>query len=139
MFTARNKKYRFILYNGPAIGFALLIFVMSSFPGYKLPTLGFQFSDKFVHTLEFGLFGIFLYRAFRYSTFFTRPYLFTILAGLPYAALDEFHQLYVPGRFSSVGDFAADSVGILLFAGISALVNPKKKENSAANAEKPEY
>ena len=132
--TAHKKIYRFIIYNGPAIGFAILIFIMSSFPGYRLPPLGFEFSDKFIHVLEFGLFGIFLYRAFRYSHLFSRPYLMTIIAGLPYAALDEFHQLYVPGRFSSAGDFAADSVGILLFAGMSALLNPQKKENSDSPA-----
>ncbi len=118
------------MYNGPAIGFALLIFIMSSLPGHRLPPLGIDFSDKYIHALEFGLFGMFLYRAFLYSDFFTRPYLMTILTGMPYAALDEFHQRYVPGRFSSIWDFAADAVGILIFAGISAYLNRRKKHDS---------
>ncbi len=130
LFTAFKKKYRFIVYNGPALGFALLIFVMSSVPGYKLPDIGFDFGDKIVHSLEFGLFGIFLYRAFRYSLTFSRPYLLTLFVGLPYAALDEIHQLFVPGRFSTIGDFTADAVGIIIFAGISAWMNPLKKSIS---------
>lgn len=128
MFTAFKEKYRFLVYNGPALGFALLIFVMSSLPGYKLPNIGFEFGDKIVHSLEFGLFGIFLYRAFRYSFTFSRPYLLTLFVGLPYAALDEIHQLLVPGRFSSIGDFTADAIGIIIFAGISARLNPLKKD-----------
>ena len=125
-----KKINRFLIYNGPAIAFALTIFIMSSLPGYRLPKIGFNFGDKFIHSLEFGLFGIFLYRAFRYSLTFPRPYLLVLLVGLPYAALDEFHQFYVPGRSSSVGDFAADAVGIIIFAGISALLNPITKEVS---------
>ncbi|MFC1490413.1 VanZ family protein [Candidatus Latescibacterota bacterium] len=136
MSTAHKNRFRFIKYNGPAIGFALLIFIMSSLPGHKLPSLGFEFSDKFVHALEFGLFGMFLYRAFRYSNFFSRPYLMTLLVGLPYAALDEFHQLYVPGRFSSGWDFVADAFGIVIFAGISMLLNPRKKKVSAVKIDK---
>lgn len=130
LFTASKKINRFLVYNGPALGFALLIFVMSSLPGYKLPDIGFDFSDKIVHSLEFGLFGIFLYRAFRYSLIFSRPYLLTLFVGLPYAVLDEIHQLFVPGRFSSIGDFTADAIGIIIFAGISAWMNPLKKDIS---------
>lgn len=35
------------------------------------------------------------------------------LVAATYAALDEWHQSFVPGRFASVGDFLLDITGIL--------------------------
>ena len=37
----------------------------------------------------------------------------SFLGTAAYAALDEWHQAFVPGRFASVGDFLLDLVGIV--------------------------
>ena len=37
-----------------------------------------------------------------------------LLMGVGYGALDEWHQSLVPGRDVSVGDWVADSAGVIL-------------------------
>ncbi len=98
MFTALERKAPFLMYCGPALSYTVVIFIVSSLPGSEMPHLPFWNADKVVHFLEFGLFGIFLYRAFRLYRPLKRPYLLTLVVGIPYAALDEVHQYFVPGR-----------------------------------------
>ena len=114
------------MFCGPAIGYALVIFVFSSFSGNELPQLPFWNFDKVVHFIEFGLFGLFLYRAFRLYRPFRRPYLLTIIFGVPYAALDEIHQYFVPGRNCSSIDFAFDTLGLVVFAAVSVWQHKEK-------------
>ncbi|MBA7564097.1 hypothetical protein ES708_05759 [subsurface metagenome] len=99
---------------------------MSSIPGSELPELPFWSFDKLIHMIEFGLLGILVYRAFRYPKPRQHPYLLTLLITIPYAALDEIHQIFVPGRFSDPFDFVMDTVGIIVFSGISARLNKQK-------------
>ncbi|MFW6283145.1 MAG: VanZ family protein [Minisyncoccales bacterium] len=40
--------------------------------------------------------------------------LIIISISLIYAALDEIHQYFVPGRFATFNDFLIDSAGILI-------------------------
>ena len=40
------------------------------------------------------------------------------LAGMAYAAIDEWSQRFVPGRFPDVADFVADSIGLWTAIGI---------------------
>lgn len=119
MSTDFEKANPFIAYKLPALLYAVLIFVMSALPGDELPDLSYFSLDKFVHAAEFGLFGILLFRAFRFPGPIWKPYLVTLLIGIPYAALDEIHQLFVPGRSCDVYDFVMDTAGILVFAAIS--------------------
>jgi len=121
--TAFEKRHPILAYRVPAFLYALVIFMMSAIPGYELPELPFWSFDKLVHALEFGLLGILLYRAFRFPRPFGSPYLLTLLTGIPYAASDEIHQLFVPGRNCDPVDFLVDAAGIALFAGISAVLN----------------
>jgi VanZ family protein len=125
-----NRIKLFFIYQGPAILYAIVIFIMSSFPGNKLPTIPLDFGDKIVHLLEFGLFGIFLFRAFRFPKPSFQPLRQTIAFGMLYAASDEIHQLFVPKRFCDIYDFAADSIGLILFAYISSRLNPSTKDDS---------
>ncbi len=125
--TRFEKRNPFLAYRAPALGFAVLIFIMSSIPGYEFPRLPFYSFDKIVHAIEFGLFGMLLFRAFRYPKPLKRPYLMTLCTGIPYAALDELHQLFVAGRVCSIADFVMDVLGLVVFAGISARLNREKK------------
>ena len=127
LFTALEKKAPFLMYCGPAIAYAIAIFVFSSLPSSEFPHLPFPNFDKIVHFFEFGLFGIFLYRAFRLYSPFRAPYLLTLVSGIPYAALDEFHQYFVPGRNCSAADFVFDVLGIVLFAAVSVWQHSKKR------------
>ena len=121
----RNKSL--VHYSFPAVGYAVLIFALSSIPGHSIPNLGIFSFDKLVHTLEFGLFGMLLYRSFFFHLRVGLPYLFTIAAGSTYAVLDEFHQYFVPGRSCSINDFFADFIGLVFFSAVSAYLNASKK------------
>lgn len=119
---------RFVRFQLPAILYAGLIFLFSSLEGNEVPEMPFRFGDKLVHGLEFGLFGMLLHRFFRYP----RPlasdvYRAVIAFGVLYAASDELHQLFVPGRVCAVSDFLADCIGLALFAAVSARFAPVGK------------
>lgn len=107
------------MFCGPAIGYAFAIFIFSTLHGHELPNMHLLNFDKIVHFLEFGLFGMFLYRVFRLYRPFHRPFLLTLIVGVPYAALDEIHQYFVPGRECSGFDFAFDIIGLVVFAAVS--------------------
>ena len=127
MSDSADRAARFLVWQGPAVLYALVIFFMSSLPGSEIPDMPFRFGDKLVHSLEFGLFGMFLYRAFRFTRPHgrhpTNPFRMTLAFGFMYAALDEFHQLFVPGRFCSAGDFLFDCIGLALIAAVSAKIH----------------
>ncbi len=104
------------LYKYPAILYATLIFILSASPSISPPP-GFVFEDKIYHFIEYGIFSIFLFLAFYTSgrEFFRKHvFLLSCLIGMAYAASDEIHQKFVPGRSSEFLDFVADSLGIVL-------------------------
>lgn len=47
---------------------------------------------------------------------FRRPVLFCTVFGILYAASDELHQLFVPGRSASLKDVCIDGIGVLTAA-----------------------
>lgn len=95
----------------PALLMMALIFGFSSIPSTAMPEFGgLDFSiKKFGHALGYGL----LARAYLRGLGGKRPWLAWSMA-LAYAALDEFHQSFVPGRGPSAWD-------VLLFDNIGAL------------------
>lgn len=100
-----------------AIGWALLIFVLSSLP--KIPTIptGFRPIDKVAHFVEYSVFGLLLAGAFAHSSahrLVRRSLVMAGILGVAYAVLDEFHQKFVPGRFASVEDAIADALGVIV-------------------------
>jgi VanZ family protein len=101
-----------------------LIFFMSSLPGQDLPEMPFLNGDKLVHLLEFGLLGMLLFRAFRFPPISQSPFRMALAVGIPFAASDEIHQLFTPGRSCDVLDFLVDIIGIMVFAWISARQHP---------------
>ena len=107
---------QFMRYYFPALFWALLIFTVSSI--HKLPTdpTGTGFVDKIAHFLEYFILGFFLAHAF-YNMSSEKPgfWRFFIAAclGVLFAASDEWHQSFVPGRHMDVGDFIFDSFGVI--------------------------
>lgn len=85
--------------------------------------LGFlpEGSDKVIHAGAYAVLGALLTLATG------NPVVGGVLAFV-YGITDEIHQSFVPGRFPSVGDLAADGVGAALGAGLVAylVLRPKR-------------
>ena len=100
-----------------ALLWAGIIYYLSDQPGLDIAPL-FSHEDKLIHVLAYALLGIFCMGALQKSTAGYRPvqlWAVTTLTGL-YGLLDEYHQGFIPGRFSTVGDVIADLAGGFLGA-----------------------
>jgi VanZ family protein len=97
----------------PVVAWAGLIFVLSSIPdlGTGLGTWDLVLR-KAAHAAEYAVLGFLLLRALGRETA-------ALVVGIAYAASDEFHQHFVPGRQASVLDVLVDSVGVA--AGVYAV------------------
>jgi len=99
----------------PFIVYATLVLLVSSLPRLPDPDLGIKFLDKLAHGLEYMIFALLGLRAIcatkiKYNT--TTRYAFFMLFSLAFAALDEWHQIYIPGRQADWLDFLSDSLGL---------------------------
>ncbi len=109
-------KFRnFLFYWLPLLSYSTIIFYLSSL-SQPLPEglllQQFSFQDKLLHVLEFAIFA---FLALRLLLFYRikQPYLYAILIAIAYGLTDEIHQLFVPGRFFSVYDILANSLGAI--------------------------
>jgi len=106
----------FIKYWLPVIIYAILIFCLSSVPGKDIPRL-FSGQSTFFHVIEYAIFALLLNRALkaRYpGLIYPRRILLVFLLSFIYAISDEFHQLFVPGRYASGFDLFTDGLGSFL-------------------------
>ena len=116
MKTNSSLRY-FLLYIFPVIVWVICIFTLSSIP--FTPTIKplFRYFDKVVHFIEYGILGYFSSRAIynhHYSKAKKYAVFFSILFGCFFAVADEYHQIFVPGRINSFGDFLADAGGLII-------------------------
>ena len=103
----------------PVVGWMVVVFIGSSIG--SVPRVGGPTSDAIVHrvahVLEFAVLGALLLRALsrgRRST--KREWIITVLATGLYAASDEFHQRFTPGRSSEGITVVFDVAGGMLGA-----------------------
>jgi VanZ family protein len=108
---------RWILRWGPAILIMSIIFACSATPGTDLPSLGtWDFlSKKGGHMLGYALLGAAWLHALNKNGKAARrqlamAFLFTCL----YAASDEWHQQFTPGRTPSARDIGIDAAGSMI-------------------------
>jgi VanZ family protein len=92
----------------PALWAAALV-VTTSWPNPGVPQVGQ--ADKLVHVLLYGVLAWLVGRAEPTLAVVRRRAVLTIVALACFAALDEWHQGFVPGRAASRADWAADVVG----------------------------
>ncbi len=102
-----------------ALLWAGLLYYLSDQPGLHMPQL-FSLQDKLVHLAVYAVLGA--------LAMASRPLSATERRGIEYwrvcvlvaiyAALDELHQYFVPGRSADVLDWLADCAGVLLGAGL---------------------
>jgi VanZ family protein len=110
-----------LLYWVPVVGYAALIFYLSSLPKphEQLPAFVRDLGDKLLHLVEYGILGVLGYRAFRWASGprgAASAVLLAIIAGSIYGATDELHQAFVPMREASVLDWVADTIGSVIGA-----------------------
>lgn len=100
----------------PVLAYAAVIFAFSSIPGSSIPSQICSFTT-FLHFIEYSIFALLLSRAiknsFRSLTKLHLCIIVTLIASL-YGASDEFHQVFVLGRYATFLDFAVDSLGGLI-------------------------
>jgi VanZ family protein len=108
----------FLRYWGPVCAYAGVIFYLSSLshPEEHLPIVS-RVSDKVLHAVEYAVFGALCFWALQGTLNVSwRRWaipLAIVLASL-YGVTDEFHQSFVPFRYSHVLDWVADTIGAIL-------------------------
>jgi VanZ family protein len=116
---------RFKRFHLPPLLWALLIYISSSIPSERLPAIRIVSADKVVHFLVFFVLAWLVDRSLRNMPavpWAARHHLvLTIGLTTVYGALDEVHQMFVPGRNPSLLDLAADLAGAVLLVVIVAV------------------
>ena len=99
------------------IGYMVLISIVSHLPQDDIPesiTSGPDNIDLLFHFAEYSILGFLLFRSITSDELLTfHPFYGSLLIGISFAILDEFHQSFVPGRHMSSIDMIFDSLGIL--------------------------
>ena len=102
----------------------IILFTATTLPGNQLPDL--HLSDKIEHFSAFFILAVLLNLAliFQRKSFVLFKYaaLVTIVITLFYGAIDELHQIFIPGRSADIRDWLADSTGVILGVFILNLV-----------------
>ena len=97
------------------IGYMLLITLLSHVPQEDLPKSdSIDSIDYLFHFAEYSILGFLLFRSITSDELLTfHPFYGSLLMGISFAILDEFHQSFVPGRHMSSTDVLFDSLGIV--------------------------
>lgn len=101
-----------------------VIFAFSSLPAEAVPG---RFGPL-AHFLEYALLGTLVYVAARTNARDWRAVAFAILIAAAYAATDEIHQAFVPGRMPDIADWGLDVLG----ANVGALLALRLDSRKAA-------
>jgi VanZ family protein len=95
----------------------VLISILSHIPQDDIPgsiTSGPDNIDLLLHFVEYSILGFLLFRSITSDELLTfHPFYGSLLIGISFAILDEFHQSFVPGRHMSSTDVLFDSLGIV--------------------------
>jgi VanZ family protein len=111
----------------PTLLWAVAIFLVSSVPELDTAVIRLQGCDKMAHFVEYFVLGW----ALRY---WSRDSAKFLAGGIAFAALDEFHQRYVPGREMNLWDFVADAAGVTAGFVIAGAVYRRRARERARTA-----
>ncbi len=99
----------------PVILWMGVIFLLSSQTNFPRLTPAIPDLQNVIgHLVEYAILGALLLRALRHTPPVRRPYLWTVLIVMLYAASDEGHQYFVPGRHCDPLDWLTDVTGACL-------------------------
>ena len=108
----------------PAIGWALLIFWFSAQPNLRFAQdeLLDLVVRKLGHMGVFGILALLVWRGLAVTTPARPAWAWAAGLSLLYAATDEFHQAFTPGREPTIRDVAIDGLGIAIAVVIARAV-----------------
>ncbi|MEW6652602.1 MAG: VanZ family protein [Bacteroidota bacterium] len=108
------KERKVLLVYIPLVVYWIVIFIATSLPTVSMPRL-FDTQDKLEHFFAYFILGVLLVLTLhfqnKYIALKQRPLFFSIIFLILYAAFDEIHQYFIPGRYADVLDWAADVLG----------------------------
>lgn len=117
----------FVWYWGPVLAWAGLIFWSShqpTLPGPEDYWVNFIIK-KALHIFTFGVLAWLIFRAdVRSRKDWCTTLGVAFWSAVAYAAFDEIHQIFVPGREATIRDFLIDALGIFL---VLAFIKRKQK------------
>lgn len=121
-----------IRYDLPVLAYALLIFWLSSqaYLSERRPWVS-TFPDWFYHGVEYAILALLLLRATWSSGRLHNLILASVCSWLicvVYAASDEWHQSFVPGREADPSDLLADTIGAAAALFLISLYLLKRKK-----------
>jgi VanZ family protein len=103
----------------PPLLWAGVMLLVTSMPGSAIPRPLIPY-DKVVHFTAYGIFAVLLSRDIAQVAGLWRAVLFALVIAAAFAAADEWHQRFIPGRQTDLADWRADFIGAaggaLLFA-----------------------
>lgn len=107
--------------------------ILSSIHGDQFGPTPFSLADKLVHVALFATGTIPLalasLRTFRMPWPLVAGVVFVVMAGI--AVLDEFHQLYTPGRSGmDPGDMSADAIGAAIGLACALLIHARRRSKT---------
>jgi len=102
-----------ILRWGPAVLVMAIIFAASATPGSDLPAFGAWdlVFKKGGHMLGYALLSIAYFHALNHGRLSRRLVFPAFFLACLYAAFDEWHQRFTPGRTPALGDILIDATG----------------------------
>lgn len=103
----------------PPLLWAGVILTGTSLPAALVPAQVSAF-DKAIHFTIYLFFGVLLAREIALATDRWRAAVLAIVIAVAFAAADEWHQRFIPGRSTEFADWQADSLGATIGALIVA-------------------
>jgi VanZ family protein len=127
-YLEKHKKYLVYL---PLVLYWILILTLTSLPAVDVPNV--HINDKIEHFMAYGGLGFLLNLSLRIQNKFKLvkkyPAWFAVLFVSAYGAIDELHQLFIPGRSCDILDWSADTIGVLIGVTIMTTLLWKVEKN----------
>ena len=112
------------------LAYSVFIFILSSGP-VKMPGASFPAQDKVLHAIAYGIMAWLAWHALHAVP---HPGWWAWLYAASYAATDEWHQYFVPGRYCDLWDWVADAMGaalvVLILTGVARWHSPPTSAHS---------
>jgi len=106
--------------------------IASSWPSLSVSALGWSFEDKLQHMIAYSLLAYLAFRGWAPAAGRRAAPWIVLLILACFAAADEFHQRWIPGRFVEWGDFLADSIGVVAGFLVAAWQNRRRAMRTRA-------